>query len=159
MGDVQTQALADLGAQVSVIRKDHWERVLARSHTVQGFIPKLRELRGIFVRSAYNERRQVEGCTLLPIKFGPHIYFHKFLVLDQLVCKLILGADFMVQAGIVLDPARRQATLSTLNHTIELVTTSDNALHDRNSLPAVYKDAAITIRPMTVKQCLALPRG
>ena len=95
MGQTPTRFLLDSGAAVSVVRQD------VLSHCWREHI---QELTGAPATVAADGRPlEVCGKVMIPVSVGQFKTDHEFIVVEHLSVECLLGADFLVKHGAVIN--------------------------------------------------------
>ena len=93
--------ISDSGAGITAISEEAWKRLNS---------PTLED-EDINVVTASNKPLKVLGSTLLNFTFNRHTYRHQVVVLQDLKYEVVLGVDFFMAIGIILDFRRARMVL------------------------------------------------
>ena len=97
LANVPVSFLVDTGADVSVVRRDVWEESEGGELDAWGGTEKLIDASGHPMR--------VVGMKVASIRLGNGEFTHPVIVVEGLPMEALLGMDFIVLNGCVLDPA------------------------------------------------------
>ena len=99
-------ALADTGSELTLAGFE----VLLKMHPR----PKLEPV-GLRLLAANGTPLTVVGRATLPIQLGSHTSLHTFLITKGIGERVVIGYDYMVKNGIIVDAAQRKITFSRQN--------------------------------------------
>lgn len=146
------KVLLDSGAKLSVLRQDVFNAIMAKGDL--SWTPEIKPLsRPLRIRTALGHIQEVPGQTLLPLQFGAtaetvdsSIYIQRFAVVPDLVYPIILGRDFLREAGCVLNWPDGTVQIRLLGAEYEILTpTKLPASYRPLQLPVVYTGSETTV--------------
>ena len=124
---IKVRALLDSGALISVMKKAPYTSII-RSNQAKQLVGPLTPLAiQTYVRTAMGHTQRIEGCTVLPMRIGVErqsidsdLYLQRFAILEELDYDVILGQDFLLNAGCRIDYTTGRVHVRAIDHTLQL---------------------------------------
>ena len=150
IGGFKVTALLDSGALISVAKR--WVHEMAQR--VSGLTLPITPLSvKTFVRAAMGHTQPIIGRAVLPIRLGTSkdhidsdVYLQKFSILETLEYDVILGQDFLTNAGCAIDFLSGRVNVRAIDHSLQLfVPRNLNNTPPSLRCPVTYYGPPVTI--------------